>query len=98
MLAELDRSLVARENLGRLTWRLLEWVNDRAGAIWKGRGSCVTPLIGEQGSNVNARELILIPPPAWTTPYIQLASRPFWRWAALPILHFSILLLAATRN
>ena len=98
MLAELEKGLVARKNLGRLTWRGLEWVNDGGGAIWKGRGSCVTPLMGKQGSKVNARELILNPPPAWTTPYIQLASRPFWRWAALPILHLSILLLAATRN
>ena len=98
MLAESERRLnVARENLGRFSrWRLLEMVKKVAEAIFgeRGRDSLVdVTRVGKQGRNVNGLELILIPPPTRATSCIQLASRLSWRWAAVSIVHLSILLL-----
>ena len=96
MLAESERDLnTARWNLGRFRWRLLKWINDEAGAIWKGRqrDSLVgVTRRGKQGNEVNVLEWMLIPPPIRATSCIQLVSQLSRRWVALPILQFSMLL------
>lgn len=103
MLAESERRLnVARENLGRFSrWRLLEMVKKVAEAIFgeRGRDSLVgVTRVGKQGRNVNGLELILILPPTRATSCIQLASGLSWRWAAVSIVHWSILLLLLTTS
>ena len=76
MLAEAETNLhMTRGKLGRLAWRLLEWV--KAEALWKGRRSDSVTRVGKQGNKVNAIELKLILPPIRVTSCIQFASRCF---------------------
>ena len=93
MLAEAETDLkTIRGDVRRLRWRLLEWVKDEAEAFWKGRRR--DSLVGaarKQGSNVNALEPILILPPIRATSCIQVATQFSWRWAALPLPPFSML-------